>query len=73
MHLQSSSFNVVREEKYGGSIRFHTYQDVEDAFNKKELSSIDLKSSLSCDIIKLIHPIRITILNNISLMNSAYP
>lgn len=73
LHLQSSKFLVEREEKYGGNVIYNTYEDVENAFNKKELSSIDLKASLSCEIIRLIDPIRMTVLNNILLMNEAYP
>lgn len=50
-------FFIDRPEKYGGSITFNTYQELEDAFAKEELSPVDLKSGVADAINILLTPI----------------
>lgn len=66
-------FKISRPEQYGGDISFKTYDEVEEAFVNKELSSVDLKQGLSQALIEFITPIREKILQKEDLFNKAYP
>lgn len=66
-------FVVIRPEKYGGKIQFKTYEEVEQAFLNKKLSSIDLKEALSKEIDLFISPIREKLKKNKKLIDEAYP
>lgn len=57
-NLLSDGFVVKRPAQYGGDIAFKTYQELEDAFAKNELSSIDLKTAVIKYLDKLIQPVR---------------
>lgn len=66
-------FVVERPEKYGGNIEFKTYKEVEKAFADKILSSIDLKSGLTAELIRFISPLREKLEHKKDLINKAYP
>lgn len=66
-------FVVERPEKYGGNIEFKTYKEVEKAFADKILSSIDLKSGLTAELIRFISPLREKLEHKKELINKAYP
>ncbi|MBN2881705.1 tyrosine--tRNA ligase [Candidatus Woesearchaeota archaeon] len=70
---EGKDFVIDRPEQYGGKIVFKTYEDVESAFAKKELASIDLKQGIADEIIKLISPLRTKIEENKELFDAAYP
>jgi tyrosyl-tRNA synthetase len=70
---QGRDFVIERPEQYGGTISFSSYQDVEDAFSSKELSSIDLKMGISNALIEFISPIRSALEKNKELAKKAYP
>ena len=73
LEYQHRTFIINRPEKWGGKIEFSNYQDLEKAFENKELASQDLKQGLAEEIIKLITPIRKVLENNSKLINKAYP
>jgi len=67
-------FIVPRPEKYGGELKYATYADVEAAFIKKDLLSVDLKSGIAERIIDIVSPIRDRIQKkeNQALFDKAY-
>lgn len=67
------SFVVNRPEKYGGKIEFKDYSGVERAFSEKRLSSIDLKQSISDELISFIAPLRSKLEKHKKLIDEAYP
>lgn len=56
--LLKDGFIVERPEKWGGNIVFNSYQELENAFANKELSSIDLKTAVIIYLNKLLQPVR---------------
>ena len=70
---ENEKFVINRQEEYGGQISFENYQQVEDAFVKKELASIDLKQGVSEELIKIISPLREFINENKELYEKGYP
>ena len=72
LQRENRPFVINRPEKYGGKIEFKTYAQVESAFVKKELSSIDLKSGLADEVVKFITPLREVLLKNQKLLDEAY-
>jgi len=55
---EGTLFSVVRPEKFGGSLHYKTYQEIEDDFSKKELHPKDLKGTVADAIISLLAPIQ---------------
>ena len=55
---EGTLFSVVRSEKFGGSLHYRTYQEIEDDFLKKELHPKDLKGSVAEAIVNLLAPIQ---------------
>mgnify|MGYP006288419645 FL=1 len=51
-------FVVDRPEKFGGELKFNSYQELEDAFVEKELHPMDLKQATAKYINTLIDPVR---------------
>lgn len=72
LEQEQRTFKIERPEQYGGNIEYKTYEEMETAFEKKELSSIDLKQGVSEEIIKLITPIREELEKNQTLIKEAY-
>lgn len=56
--LKSNSWLVERPEQYGGNVTYATYQEMEDAFAKKELFPADLKKSVCRELNNLMEPVR---------------
>jgi tyrosyl-tRNA synthetase len=52
------AFEIKRPEKFGGDLKFETYEDLEKAFAKKDVHPLDLKNALSEYLIEIITPIR---------------
>lgn len=50
-------FEVDRPEQYGGPISFKSYEELETAFAKEELSPVDLKAGVSDAINALLAPV----------------
>lgn len=62
--LLKDGFVIDRPEKWGGKVIFKTYKDLESAFEKNEVSSIDLKSAVIEYVNKLIEPVRNHFIND---------
>jgi len=58
------SLDIKRPEKFGGDLKFNTYQELTGAFGKKELHPMDLKTSVAGYINKLVKPVREHFENN---------
>lgn len=54
----SGMLEVKRAEKFGGNIKFNSYQELETAFAKKELHPMDLKNALATSLTEILAPIR---------------
>ncbi len=52
------SFTIERPEKWGGNLQFSSYEDLEQAFGKKEVHPMDLKQSAAKYLNELLAPIR---------------
>ncbi len=52
------ALHVERPAKFGGDVTFETFQELEQAFAKKELHPADLKSAVAREIIKMLEPVR---------------
>ena len=70
---ENRDFLIERPEQYGGNISYKSYKDVEEAFKKKELSSIDLKQGIGDEITKFLQPLREQLEKNESIYKEAYP
>lgn len=70
---KGKKFVVKRDEKYGGNLEFKTYEEIEEAFIKKELHPLDLKNSLAFEINKLLEPIRKKSIELNKMAKEAYP
>lgn len=55
---EGTLFSVVRPDKFGGSLHYRTYQEIEDDFSKKELHPKDLKGAVADAIVSLLTPIQ---------------
>jgi tyrosyl-tRNA synthetase len=73
LEREKRDFVVQRPEKYGGDITFKTYEEVENAFAEKKLSSVDLKGAISEELIKFITPLRKIVESKKDLIAEAYP
>lgn len=73
LEYEKRDFVVNRPKKWGGRIAFKNYKELEKAFAKKELASVDLKQGIGEEIIKLVTPIRKILEKNKDLVKKAYP
>ena len=55
---EGTLFSVIRPDKFGGSLHYKTYQEVEDDFSKKEIHPKDLKGAVADAIVSLLAPIQ---------------
>ncbi len=53
-----STFKIERPSKFGGDIEFPNYNDLEDAYLKKEVHPADLKNGVARCINELVDPVR---------------
>ena len=65
-------FKVKRPGQYGGDVSFKAYEELEEAFKSKKLSSIDLKGATAEHLIEIIDPIRDVLAKNAKLEAQAY-
>jgi tyrosyl-tRNA synthetase len=74
-HLEKHKkhFVIERPEKYGGRIEFKNYEELEEAFASKKLSSTDLKTGVAAELIEFVKPLREKLLANKKLVEQAYP
>lgn len=55
---RSELFVVERPAKFGGNLSFNSYQEVEEAYIKKQLHPLDLKQAVAKEINNLLAPFR---------------
>ena len=55
--LKGEAFLIERPEKFGGSLEFETYKELEEAF-VKNLHPLDLKNSTASYVNKILEPVR---------------
>ena len=51
-------FEVEREEKYGGTIQFNSFEEVEKTFKEGNLHPLDLKNAVANELIEILEPVR---------------
>ncbi len=56
--LIKEPFTIKRPEKFGGDVSFTSYNDLEEAFTKKEVHPMDLKEATAKYINQLLEPVR---------------
>ncbi len=52
------SFIIEREKKFGGSIEFHSYEELERAYKNGEIHPEDLKENVARELSKILEPVR---------------
>lgn len=55
---QGTVFSVERDEKFGGSTHYKTFDEIKEDFENKQLHPKDLKNSVANGIIRLLEPLR---------------
>ena len=55
---EGTVFSVVRDKKFGGSLHYGTFEELEKSFKEKELHPGDLKAAVASGIIDILEPIR---------------
>jgi len=55
---KSFELKVERPAKFGGNIKFESYQELEKVFMEKKLHPLDLKKAVASEITKLLEPAR---------------
>jgi len=55
---EGTVFSVSRNEKFGGSLHYRTFDEMEKSFKEKELHPGDLKAAVATGIIDILEPIR---------------
>ncbi len=66
-------FIVERPAKFGGAVKYKTYQELEKDYAAKKLHPQDLKKSLAEELTKLLEPIRKAMKEKEKLVKEAYP
>jgi tyrosyl-tRNA synthetase len=56
--FENNKFEVEREEKFGGNVSYSTYNELREAFEKKELFPLDLKNAVIRYLNRLLDPVR---------------
>eukprot|EP01091_Cochliopodium_minus_P005510 TRINITY_DN15424_c0_g1_i1.p1 TRINITY_DN15424_c0_g1~~TRINITY_DN15424_c0_g1_i1.p1 ORF type:complete len:547 (+),score=194.68 TRINITY_DN15424_c0_g1_i1:183-1823(+) len=64
---------IPRPEKFGGPQKFSNYEETEEAFDKKELVSGDLKVAITSILVEFLAPLREFCQQNKDLLSKAYP
>lgn len=71
--LNGLPFIINRDEKWGGDLEIKSYEELEELFVSKKLSSVDLKPAVAREIMNIVSPIRTKLLENGELVKKAYP
>ena len=67
------SLEIKRPEKFGGSISYKTYKEIESDYLSKKLHPMDLKSAVAKEVNKLLVATRKKLVGKEKLINEAYP
>src|SRR3989344_2831065 len=55
---QKKFFFIERDEKYGGDLKYKTYEEIEKDFVAKKLHPLDLKNAVAAEISGMLNPIQ---------------
>ncbi len=55
---KKESLEVPRPSKYGGPMRYETYEETEKAYLKGKLHPLDLKNSVAEALVEILNPVR---------------
>ena len=55
---QSARLNISRPEKWGGDMKFNSYEELEKAYIAKDLHPMDLKNAVADYLIEILEPAR---------------
>ena len=55
---EHGTLDIERPEKFGGNVSYHSYQELEDDFERKKLHPGDLKQAVGGQMVGIIAPIR---------------
>ncbi|GBC74436.1 hypothetical protein HRbin05_00476 [archaeon HR05] len=61
-------FTVERPAKYGGSITFASYKELEEAYASRRLHALDLKNAVALYLNKIVEPVREYLKNRKEIM-----
>jgi len=66
-------FTIERAEKFGGSLEFKFYTEIEDAFANKEIHPLDLKKAIAREVNLLLAQVKYRMKDKSALVEEAYP
>ena len=74
-YIGLESFDVVRDEKYGGIVNYKTFEQLQTDFIEKKLHPADFKQTVTSYLNKFIEPIRAEFATPemVALVKNAYP
>jgi tyrosyl-tRNA synthetase len=55
---ETKAFTIERPSKYGGTITFENYEELEEAYRTGQLHPQDLKNAVAKELAKILEPIR---------------
>jgi tyrosyl-tRNA synthetase len=55
---ENKIFRIERDTKFGGTVEFESYEELEEKYGRGEIHPKDLKENVSREISKIIEPIR---------------
>lgn len=55
---EENSLTITRPEKWGGDMKFDSYEELEKAYSAKELHPMDLKNAVADWLIKTLEPVK---------------
>jgi tyrosyl-tRNA synthetase len=55
---ESQTFKIERPAKFGGSVEFCTFEELEKAYAEGKLHPMDLKNGVATELIHILEPIR---------------
>lgn len=73
LHEEGRQFQIERPEKFGGSLEYDSYEQVEEDFLTEELHPADLKPAVATEIDHCVAPIRVHFEDNPEIITDAYP
>lgn len=66
-------FEIRREERFGGTVRFSNYSELEQSFAQKKLHPMDLKLAIADELSRVMEPVRQRFTREQALLKRAFP
>lgn len=66
-------FIIERPDKFGGTVKYKTYADVENDYKAEKIHPMDLKKAVAAEINALLEPVRKKMTGKEHLLDEAYP